>query len=238
MLWCGLRHVSDSVRWLTFARRWPCSREQADEWTKSPMESRMSSSLVLPSNRNSHATERSMNRRTAIMFAAAGASVAIASGSSAETQEPPAGSPELEAVRALLKAHDEAMTNHDLNGVLACLTEKPALMGTGPGEIWSGPEEVKDAYQHFFEGYDKGQQDFEYHFKLGDLTPEMGWLMASGNVKGKKAGKEFSYPLNVSLTVRKLDGKWRIAAMHFSTLTGEEGQEAKPAKYQAAHSTL
>jgi hypothetical protein len=58
----------------------------------------------------------------------------------------------------------------------------------------------------------------------------MGWLMASGNVKGQKGGKAFEVPLNVSLTVAKSDGKWRIASMHFSTLTGEGGEKAKEAK--------
>jgi len=93
-------------------------------------------------------------------------------------------------------------------------------MGSGPGEVWSGPDEIKVAYEHFFEGFDKGEQKFEYHFKIGGVTSEMGWLMTAGNVNGKKNGKEFSFPLNLSLTVAKKDGKWLIAAMHFSTLTG------------------
>ncbi|MEA3205208.1 MAG: hypothetical protein QOG92_846, partial [Verrucomicrobiota bacterium] len=122
------------------------------------------------------------------------------------------------------RAHDEAFTNHDLKGVMACLTEKAAIMGTGPGEIWSGPGEIKVAYEHFFEGFDKGEQKFEYHFKIGGISAEMGWLMTAGNVSGKKAGKEFSFPVNLSLTVAKKDDKWRIAAMHFSTLTGPNAE--------------
>jgi hypothetical protein len=45
--------------------------------------------------------------------------------------------------------------------------------------------------------------------------------MASGNVTGKKGGKDVA--LNISLTVAKNSGDWRIAAMHFSTLTGGAG---------------
>jgi len=41
---------------------------------------------------------------------------------------------------------------------MACFTEKAAIMGSGPGEIWSGPDEIKVAYQHFFDGFDKGEQ--------------------------------------------------------------------------------
>ena len=97
--------------------------------------------------------------------------------------------PEVDKIRALLKAHDEAMTSQDLKGVMACFTEKAAIMGTGPGEIWVGPDEIKVAYEHFFEGFDKGEQNFEYQFNIGGVTPDLGWLMASGNITGKKDGK-------------------------------------------------
>src|SRR5215470_3233058 len=161
-----------------------------------------------------------MNRRKAIVAAMAGMAAAVAVAPATDAQASEEANPDLDQIRSLLKAHDEAFTSHDLNGVLACMTEKAAIMGTGPGEIWSGPDEIKVAYQHFFEGFDKGEQKFEYQFKIGGVTPEMGWLMASGNVTGKKEGKEFAFPLNLSLTVAKKDGKWLIAAMHFSTLTG------------------
>jgi ketosteroid isomerase-like protein len=162
-----------------------------------------------------------MNRRQAILASITGlAAVAAADASAAEAQASPETNPELEQIRALLRAHDEAFTNHDLDGVMACLSEKAAIMGTGPGEVWSGPDEIKVAYQHFFEGFDKGQQHFEYQFRIGKLSSDMGWMMTAGNVTGKKDGKDFAFPLNLSLTVAKEGGKWKIAAMHFSTLTG------------------
>ena len=150
---------------------------------------------------------------------------AAAGASAAEAQASPEANPELEQIRALLRAHDEAFTNHDLDGVMACLSEKAAVMGTGPGEIWSGPDEIKVAYQHFFEGFDKGQQSFEYQFRIGKLGSDMGWMMTAGNVTGKKDGKDFAFPLNLSLTAAKEGGNWKIAAMHFSTLTGAKGTE-------------
>jgi uncharacterized protein (TIGR02246 family) len=161
-----------------------------------------------------------MNRREAIIagVAVAAASLAVAPSAAAESAQE--GNPELEQVRALLRAHDDAFTNHDMEGVLASYTEKAAIMGSGPGEIWSGPDEMKAAYEHFFEIFDKGEQKFEYQFRIGKLASDMGWMMTAGNVNGKKEGKEFSFPLNLSLTVEKNEGKWLIAAMHFSTLTG------------------
>jgi ketosteroid isomerase-like protein len=156
-----------------------------------------------------------MNRREAIIAGVVGITAAAAT----KAEATPEANADLDQIRALLKAHDQAFTNHDLNEVMACLTEKAAIMGTGPGEIWSGPSEIKGAYEHFFEGFDKGEQKFEYQFRIGGVTSEMGWLMTAGNVTGKKGGKDFAFPLNLSLTVAKKNGKWLIAAMHFSTLT-------------------
>jgi uncharacterized protein (TIGR02246 family) len=155
-----------------------------------------------------------MNRREAIMAGLVSIAATLPTVMNAEASE----NPEIESIRALLKAHDEAFTNHNLDRVMACLTEKAAIMGTGPGEIWSGPDEIKDAYEHFFQGFDQGKQKYEYQFKIGAVGTDMGWLMTSGNVTGKKAGKEFTYPINLSITVAKSADKWLIAAMHFSTL--------------------
>jgi ketosteroid isomerase-like protein len=164
-----------------------------------------------------------MTRKEALLTGVAGLSALALSGSGAQAADLQKDNPEVARIRALLKAHDEAMTNHDLKGVMACLAERAAIMGTGPGEVWVGPGEIKTAYKHFFEGFDKGEQKFEYQFEIGGVRSDMGWLMASGNVAGKKDGKEFSFPLNLSLTVGKNGGEWRIVAMHFSTLTGKEG---------------
>src|ERR1700751_6389941 len=108
-----------------------------------------------------------MNRREAIIAGLTGIAAVVATASAADAESSQGANPDLDQIRALLKAHDEAFTNHDLNGVMACLTEKAAIMGTGPGEIWSGPDEIKVAYEHFFQGFDQGKQKYEYQFKIG-----------------------------------------------------------------------
>jgi ketosteroid isomerase-like protein len=162
-----------------------------------------------------------MNRRESLITGLAAVAAVATLQPTAHAQDK-ADNPQLDAIRALLKAHDDAMTSHDLKGVMATLSDKASIMGSGPGEMWVGPEEIKDAYEHFFQGYDKGQQEFEYKFKHGGLGADMGWLMASGNVKAKKDGKAVTFPLNVSLTVSKAGDQWKIASMHFSTLTGPD----------------
>jgi uncharacterized protein (TIGR02246 family) len=163
-----------------------------------------------------------MNRKEALMgIATIAAAAAVPSVASAQKPEAEAENPELEPIRALLKAYDTAFTNHDLDGVMATMSEKAAIMGTCPGEIWSGADEIKAAHKHLFEGFDAGKQSFDYEFNIGQVSSDTGWMLTSGNVTGTKEGKEFTFPVNISLTATKQGGKWLIAAMHFSTLTGE-----------------
>src|SRR5260221_11989671 len=114
-----------------------------------------------------------MNRREAIIAGAVGvaATVPTVVNVQASTSE----NPEVEPIRALLKAHDEAFTNQDINGGLACFAKTAAVMGSAPGEIWSGPDEIKVAYEHFFQSFDKGQQKSQYQSRIGGLPSDMGW---------------------------------------------------------------
>ena len=163
-----------------------------------------------------------MNRKEAIMgIATIAAAAAVPSGASAQKPEAEAQSPELEPIRALLQAYDMAFTNHDLDGVMATMSDKAAIMGSGPGEIWSGADEIKAAHQHLFEGFDAKQQGFDYEFNIGQVTGDTAWMLTSGNVTGSKGGKEFTFPVNISLTATKQGGKWLITAMHFSTVNDE-----------------
>lgn len=166
-----------------------------------------------------------MNRRNSIVTGLAVLTAVTGLNHTAQAEEAATKNPELEKIRALLKAHDEALTSHNIEGVLAVFGPKAVILGTGPGEVWSGHDEIKEAYKHFFGDFDKGAQDFIYHVRFGELSAEMGWLLASGEVKGKKGGKDFAFPLNISVTASKAGGDWKIASMHFSTLTG--GKEAK-----------
>ena len=149
------------------------------------------------------------------------AAAAVPSVASAQKPEAEAQSPELEPIRSLLQAYDTAFTNHDLNGVMATLSDKAAIMGSGPGEIWSGADEIKAAHQKLFEGFDARQQSFDYEFNIGQVASDTAWMLTSGNVSGSKGAEEFTFPVNISLTAVKQGGKWLIAAMHFSTVTDE-----------------
>ena len=163
-----------------------------------------------------------MNRRKAIITGITAATSVATLASAAAAEESKSDNPELEKIKAVLKAHDVAYSAHDLPGVLAALAPKAVILGAGPGEVWSGHEEIAEAYKHFFADFDKGEQSFDYQYKFGALSAEMGWLMVSGEIKGKKGDKSWAVGLNLSLVVSKADGAWKIAAMHYSTVADDK----------------
>lgn len=169
-----------------------------------------------------------MNRRTSILTGLAGATAVATFNSTVAAADDKKKHPELEGVRALLKSHDDAMTNHDLDGVMATYADDAVIVGTGPGEWYAGSDAIKEAYGHFFSGFDKGKQKFDYASRKGGLGTDMGWLVTTGTVTGEQKGKEIAFPINISLTVVKKDGKWKFAAMHFSNLVA--GDEAPAEK--------
>ena len=163
-----------------------------------------------------------MNRRNSIITGLTGLATIATLASTAQATEDEAANPELEKIKAVLKAHDDAYGTHNLAGVLATLAPKAVIIGVGPGEVWAGHEEIKEAYGHFFADFDKGEQVLDYQYKFGELSAEMGWLMLSGEVKGKKDGKGYAVGMNLSLVVSKVGGEWKIAAMHYSTVAGDK----------------
>lgn len=161
-----------------------------------------------------------ITRRNAVLAAAVGAA-ALAVPALAQTKDKQPD-PSVEVLRALLKAHDTAFTNQDLKGVLATLSPECALMGTTPGELWIGHEEISTAYKHFFEDFDKGKQSFEHLWYDGNVGPAGAWLMTVSKVTLTKDSKSSDFGLNLSITCEKHDDEWLIRAMHFSNPTGSK----------------
>src|SRR5262245_5944474 len=72
-------------------------------------------------------------------------------------------------VSDLLKKHDDAMNQQNLEGVIALFAPGPktVVIGTGPGERYQGREEIKTAYTEFFKDFDKGTLVHESYWKEG-----------------------------------------------------------------------
>lgn len=155
-------------------------------------------------------------RREAALAVALGA-IAATTPALARGQSP---GPEVEALKALIDAHDKAFTAQDVKGVLALFAPNATILGTGPGEIWGGHEEIAVAYGHFFEDFDPGQQKIEALWRDAHVLGDMAWLMAVTKVTMTKGARTVEVGINLSVTFEKAAGKWLIRAMHFSNLTG------------------
>ena len=125
-------------------------------------------------------------------------------------------------VAALLKEHDEAMNQHNLEGVVALFApeSKTVIMGTGPGERFQGREEIKNAYTEMFKDFDKGTLKHDCYWREGGGDEKLKWGAAMCKFTDSKAGKEREYGLNVSAVVKKEGDKWQFVMMHYSNLTG------------------
>ena len=76
-----------------------------------------------------------MNRRNTILTGLTAITAAASASFSANlnAEEKVANSPEVEKIKEVLRAHDKAMTSHDLSGVMAVLAPKAVIMS---GLVW------------------------------------------------------------------------------------------------------
>lgn len=127
----------------------------------------------------------------------------------------------LAGVRALFDAHEQAMEKQDLPSLMKLYApgDKTVVMGTGPGETWVGEKEIADAYKHFFADYDPGTIKRTCPWVVGEVSGDVGWLNASCEYQDSLKDKPRSFALNVSVVLQKIEGTWKLRAMHFSNLT-------------------
>ena len=125
----------------------------------------------------------------------------------------------LGALKSLFDLYFKAFSAHDATAVLGLFAPSAVIVGTGPGEIWGGPEEIRSAHENFFQGFDPGKQESEPLFRDGNIVGDMAWLVSLAKVRFTKGEDVTEFGLNSSIVFEKTGGKWLIRAMHFSNLT-------------------
>jgi ketosteroid isomerase-like protein len=125
-------------------------------------------------------------------------------------------------IAEMLKKHDEAMNQHDLDDVLALYSSNPktVMIGTGPGEKFQGQAEIRNAYSEMFKDYDKGTLSHNCYWKDGRGSGNVVWGAFMCKFSDSKAGKNREYELNVSAVAEKQEGKWQFVMLHYSNLVG------------------
>lgn len=168
------------------------------------------------------------NSRRQMMFGGAVAALAVAMPVLAENKLA-GGAPEggkgskwsIDALKELHDAYFKAFSAHDMDGVLALFAPNAIILGTGPGEIWGGPEEIGEAHRNFFQAFDPGKQEAEVLFRSGNVMGGMAWVTSVSKVRFTKETGVTEFGLNKLVVFERTGGKWLIRAMHFSNLTAE-----------------
>jgi uncharacterized protein (TIGR02246 family) len=132
------------------------------------------------------------------------------------------GDPGIAGVADLLARHDEALNQHDLDGVMKLFDPGPktVIMGTGPGEKYQGTDQIRDAYTHIFDDFDKGTAKHDCYWKTGDVRGDTAWMDAMCKFSDSKGGKPREYELNVSGVAVKKGNQWYFQSLHYSNVTG------------------
>ena len=136
------------------------------------------------------------------------------------TEAPADAKAAAEDIRALLQQHDKALSEKNLDNLLATFSSNPntVVLGTGSEEKWVGPAEIKAAYTEMFKDYDPGtlQCTCDWHTGGADEGKTMAWMAAICPCKDSMGGKSREYKLNVTATVEKQNGQWRFVSLHMS----------------------
>ena len=133
--------------------------------------------------------------------------------------------PNIGQISAVLETHDNALNQHDLDGIMSVFApnDKTVVMGTGPGEKWQGKDEIKAAYTEIFKDFDKGTSTRDCSWKTGEISGATAWMASMCKFSDSKGGQKREYELNVSGVLRKIGGKWYFQSLHYSNLTGNAG---------------
>ncbi|MBK5967226.1 MULTISPECIES: YybH family protein [Thiorhodovibrio] len=131
-----------------------------------------------------------------------------------------ADAPEAE-IRALFAAHEAALNGHELEALVALYApgDQTVVMGTTTAERWVGAEQIADAYTHFFADFDAGSVERECPWMQAEASGDVGWISANCVYQDSLKGTERQFALNVTAVVQRLDGDWKLSAMHFSNPT-------------------
>ena len=125
-------------------------------------------------------------------------------------------------IAELLKTHDTALNQHNLEGVLALYAPSPktVMLGTGPGEKYQGKAEIKTAYTEIFKDFDQGTMTHSCYWRDGGGSGNMVWGAAMCKFADAKGEKKREYELNVSMVAEKQGGKWQFVLLHYSNVVG------------------
>jgi len=135
-------------------------------------------------------------------------------------------------VRAVIEQHNQALNAQDLKGIMSIYASdsNTVLMGTGPGEAYVGDEAIGGAYDQLFTRFEADTLSNKYDWIAAGSKGNHAWFAVTITMEGTLNKEKWERAFNMSGTLLKEKGKWRILTMHFSRLGAEQQATAEPPK--------
>lgn len=135
-------------------------------------------------------------------------------------------------IQAVLEQHNKAFNAQDLEGIMNTYSSDPNcfLMGTGPGEVYVGEEAIGGAYNQFFTRFEVGSLSFKPDWLVATSKGDYGWFAVTTTIEGTVKQEKKERIFNMSGTLHREKGKWRIVGLHISRLGAEQPAAAEQPK--------
>jgi ketosteroid isomerase-like protein len=136
------------------------------------------------------------------------------------------------AVKTVMEQHNKAFIAQDLKGVMTLYASDPNtfLMGTGPGEAYVGDEAIGGAYDQLFTRFEANTLSNKYDWIAAGSKGNHAWFAVTITMEATLNKEKWERAFNISGTLLKEKGKWRILTMHFSRLGAGEQPAVEPTK--------
>lgn len=138
----------------------------------------------------------------------------------------------MDGAKAVIAQHNKALNAQDLKGVMTLYASDPNtfLMGTGPGETYVGDEAIGGAYDQVFNRFEANTLSFNYDWICTGSLGNLAWFAVTTTMEGTVNKEKRERAFNMSGTLLKEKGTYRILSMHFSRLGAEQHATAEPPK--------
>jgi uncharacterized protein (TIGR02246 family) len=129
---------------------------------------------------------------------------------------------EAAAVTKTIQTYQQAVAARDLDSIMSVWSTDPkiVMMGTGPGERWVGPADIKAAHRMILESFRK--ETYRPKWRSVSVMSDVAWAAGESVITDRRGGKPVPYWLNWTAVLEKQNGNWRMRQFHYSNLTGPD----------------
>jgi len=122
--------------------------------------------------------------------------------------------------KAFLDQYRKAFNEKNADAVMAMYASDAVLIGTGPGELYEGSDDIRKAHVEFFKSFDKEERTIQW-MKVG-TKGNVAWIAATVKFNSYIKDKKTEFLINSTSVLEKRDGKWVIVVRHFSNLVTDK----------------